>query len=87
LNKESAPVAYYDLHMAKQIIEVPIIFVALIPFILGFLLAMSFTFVSQVKSKAAIAKRNRTIKSLNEDLDRLKSHTKISEPTVGVDNI
>lgn len=85
VNRDSVPVAYYDLHMTKQIFEMPLILVALIPFVLGFLLAWSFTFVSRVKSRAAISKRNRTIASLNDELDRLKSPSKISGSVVSVD--
>ena len=85
VNSDSVPVAYYDLHMAKQTIEIPLIFVALTPFLLGFLLACSFTFLNRVKSKAAIGKKNRTIASLEEDLERLKSQTKTSESVVVVD--
>ena len=86
VNKDSVPVAYYDLHMAKQTVEIPLILVALTPFILGFLLAWSLTILNRVKSKAVIGKRNRTIASLEEDLERLKSHTKTSESAVGVDS-
>ncbi len=85
VNKDSVPVSYYDLHMAKQTVEIPLILVALTPFVMGFLLAWSFTFVGRVKSKAAIGKRNRTIASLEEELERLKSHSKISESVVSVD--
>ncbi len=86
VNRHSVSVFYYDLHMAKQMMEAPLIIVALIPFVLGFLLAWTFSIIGQVKSKATIGKRNRTIASLNEDLDRLKSHSKTSEPVVGVDS-
>ena len=86
VNKDSVPVAYYDLHMVKQTIEIPLILVALTPFVLGFLLAWSFTILNRVKSKAAICKRNRTIASLEEDLERLKTHAKASESTVGADS-
>ena len=51
------------------------IIVGLIPFMLGFLLAWTFTVVSQVKSKAAIGKRNRTIAGLEQDVARLKPTT------------
>jgi uncharacterized integral membrane protein len=86
VNRHSVAVFYYDFKMAKQMIEAPLIIVGLIPFILGFLLAWSFTIVNQVKSKAAIGKRNRTIKSLEEDVERLKPHNKTSESSVNVDN-
>ncbi len=86
VNKDSVDVAYYDLHMAKQTIEIPLILVALTPFLLGFLLAYSLTILNRVKSKAAISKRNRIIASLEEDLERLKSQAKASEPVVGMDS-
>ena len=86
VNRDSVAVAYYDLHMAKQTIDIPLILVALTPFVLGFLLAWSFTILNRIKSKAAIGKRNRTIASLEEDLERLKSHTKASESVVGMDS-
>ena len=86
VTKDSVDVAYYDLHMAKQTVEIPLILVALTPFVLGFLLAWSLTILNRVKSKAAIGKRNRTIASLEEDLERLKSHTKTSGSAVGVDS-
>lgn len=85
-NQHSVAVHYYDLQLAKQTIEAPLIIVGLVPFILGFLLAWTFTIVSQVKSKAVIGKRNRTIKCLEEDVERLKPDTKISESPVNVDN-
>jgi len=80
VNRHSVPVFFYDLQLVKQSLEVPLILVALIPFVLGFVLAWSFTVLNRVKSKTIINKRNRTIASLNEELDRLKSHSKISEP-------
>ena len=86
VNLHSVSVYYYDLHMAKQTVEILLILVALIPFILGVFLTWSFTFVGRIKSKAAIGKRNRTIASLEEDLERLKSHTKASESVVGMDS-
>ena len=85
VNRHSVEVFYYDLHMAKQMIEAPMIIVGLIPFMLGFLLAWTFTVVSQVKSKAAIGKRNRTIAGLEQDVARLKPTTKTSESPVSVD--
>lgn len=86
VNRHSVSVFYYDLHTAKQMMEAPLIVVTLIPFVLGFLLAWTFSLVGQVKSKATIGKRNRTIASLNQDLDRLKSHTKDVESTISADN-
>jgi uncharacterized integral membrane protein len=80
VNRHSVPVNYYDLQMVKQTIEVPLILVALTPFVLGFVLAWSFTVLNRVKSKTMINKRNRAITSLTEEVDRLKSHSKISEP-------
>jgi uncharacterized integral membrane protein len=80
VNRHSVPVNYYDLQLVKQSMEVPMILVALAPFVLGFVLAWSFTVLNRVKSKTMINKRNRTISSLNEELDKLKSHSKISEP-------
>ena len=85
VNRHSVEVFYYDLHMAKQMIEAPMIIVGLIPFVLGFLLAWTFTVVSQVKSKAAIGKRNRTIAGLEQDVARLKPASKTSESPVSVD--
>ncbi|VAX32605.1 hypothetical protein MNBD_NITROSPINAE05-367 [hydrothermal vent metagenome] len=85
VNRHSVEVYYYDLQLAKQMIEAPMIIVGLVPFIMGFLLAWSFTVVSQVKSKAAIGKRNRTIAGLEQDVERLKPTPKTSESTVGVD--
>lgn len=62
------------------------IIVGLVPFVLGFLLAWTFTVVSQVKSKAAIGKRNRTIACLEQDVARLKpTPPKTSESPVSVD--
>jgi uncharacterized integral membrane protein len=85
VNRHSVEVFYYDLQLAKQMIEAPMIIVGLIPFIMGFLLAWSFTVVSQVKSKAAIGERNRTIAGLEQDVERLKPTTETSGSTVGVD--
>ena len=70
VNRESVPVFYYDLQLAKQSLEVPMVFVVLVPFILGFILAWSFTIVNRVKSRAMIGKRNRTIASLNAELEK-----------------
>jgi len=86
-NLHAVSVYYYDLHMEKQTVEILLIFVALIPFVLGFFLAWSFTFVNRVKSKVAIGKRNRTIASLEGDVERLKSNSKASESVVGADSI
>jgi uncharacterized integral membrane protein len=85
VNRHSVEVHYYDLHMTEQVIEAPMIIVGLIPFVLGFLLAWTFTVVSQVKSKAAIGKRNRTIAVLEQDVARLKPTTRTSESPVSVD--
>jgi uncharacterized integral membrane protein len=87
VNRHSVEVFYYDLQLAKQMIEAPMIIVGLIPFIMGFLLAWSFTVVSQVKSKAAIGKRNRTIAGLEQDVARLKPTDETSEPSVGVNRL
>lgn len=80
LNRDSVPVFYYDLHLVKQSVEVPLVLVVLVPFVMGFVLAWSVMVVNRVKSKAMINKRNRTIASLNEELDRLKTNSQISEP-------
>ncbi len=79
VNRHSVPVNFYDLQLVKQSLELPLILVALTPFVLGFVLAWSFTVLNRVKSKTVINKRNRTIASLNAELDKLKSHSKISE--------
>jgi uncharacterized integral membrane protein len=86
VNRHSVEVFYYDLNMGKQMLEAPLIIVVLTPFVLGFLLAWTFAVVGQVKSKAVIGKRNRVIASLEEDVERLKPRTKISESSVGVDS-
>ncbi len=85
VNRHSVEVFYYDLHLAKQMIEAPMIIVGLIPFVLGFLLAWTFTLASQVKSKAAIRRRNRAIASLEQELARLKPPADILKAPVGVD--
>ncbi|MCH8314116.1 MAG: DUF1049 domain-containing protein [Nitrospinae bacterium] len=56
VNLHSVSVYYYDLHMAKQTIEIPLILVALTPFVLGFLLAWSFTILNRINPKRPLAK-------------------------------
>ncbi|GJL78119.1 MAG: hypothetical protein NPINA01_11080 [Nitrospinaceae bacterium] len=77
LNRGSVPVFYYDLQFLKQSLEVPLVLVVLIPFAMGFVIAWSFMVVNRVKSNAMINKRNRTIASLNEELERFKAHPQI----------
>ncbi len=80
VNMESVPVSFYNYKFAVEKLEVPLIFVVLVPFVIGFLLAWFFALVARIKLKTTLMRKNRTIENLSKELEQLKSPSRISDP-------
>ena len=76
-NMASVEVKYYDLQLNLHSLELPLVTVVMIPLGLG-LLAAWFMWLSRwIKMRMVIRKQNKTILSMEEELERLRSTPQI----------
>jgi len=69
---------YYDFKLQTHSIELPLVLLILIPFGLGLLLAFVLGLVGRIKLKTRLARQNRTIKSLEAELEKLRPEPTLS---------
>jgi uncharacterized integral membrane protein len=72
-NMGAVELSYYDLKLQLHLIELPVMVALLIAFTLGFLIAWFMGMFGHFKLKSTIRKQNRSISSMEEELDRLKN--------------
>ncbi len=72
-NMDSAEISYYDLKLELHTVELPLMVVLVIPLVLGFLMAWFMGMSDRFKLKSTIRQQNRSISSMEEELERLKS--------------
>ena len=79
-NMASVGISYYDFEFQLQIIELPLIVVMVIPLILGFLIAWVMGMSDLFKLKSTIRKQNKSISSMEEELESLKNTPQLPAP-------
>ncbi len=72
-NMDSVEISYYDLKLELHTIELPLMVVLVTPLILGFSMAWFMGMFDRFKLKSTIRQQNRSISSMEEELERLKS--------------
>ena len=72
--KNGNPVSftYYDFKLQTHTLELPLVLLILIPFGLGLLLTFVMGLFGRIKLKTRLARQNRTIKSLEAELEELR---------------
>jgi uncharacterized integral membrane protein len=71
-NMGSVEFNYYDLQLQLHTIELPLMVVLVIPLVLGFLIAWFMDLFDRFKLKSTIRQQNRSISSMEEELENLK---------------
>jgi uncharacterized integral membrane protein len=64
---------YYNLQLQLHSIELPLMVVLVIPLVLGLLIAWFMDFFDRFKLKSIIRQQNRSISSMEEELEVLKN--------------
>lgn len=72
-NMGSVEISYYDFEFQLNSIELPLMVVVVIPLIVGFLIAWIMGVFDRFKLKSTIRRQNKSISSMEEELDRLKN--------------
>ena len=85
-NMGPVDIHYYDLNLQLQSISLPAMVVILVAFGTGFLLAWFIESVLRIKLKVTVRKLNKTIRSLEKELEKLKPPPKVEEAPVPVIN-
>ncbi len=75
-NMQVVSVSYYDYTFQNKELQTPLLFVIGGSLGAGFLLAWFFGFIAQMKLKSQLRKQARTILSMTEELQKLKSPPK-----------
>ena len=76
-NMTSVEVKYYDLQLNLHSFELPLVTVVIIPLGLGLLGAWCMWFSSWIKMRMLIRKQNKTILSMEEELEGLRNTPQI----------
>ena len=76
-NMASVGISYYDFEFQLQIIELPLMVVMLIPLLLGFLIAWVVGLSELFKLKSTIRRQNKSISSMDEELESLKNTSQL----------
>ena len=76
-NMTSVEVKYYDLQLNLHSLELPLVTVVMIPLGLGLLGAWCMWFSSWIKMRMLIRKQNKTILSMEEELEGLRNTPQI----------
>ena len=77
-NMASVGISYYDFEFQLQTIELPLMVVMLIPLLLGFLIAWVMGLSELFKLKSTIRRQNKSISSMEEELESLKNTSQLS---------
>ena len=72
-NMGSVAISYYDFKLQLHSIELPLMVVVVVPLVLGFLMAWFMGILDRFKLKSKLRKQNKSITSMEEELDRLKN--------------
>jgi len=72
-NMTSVEINYYDFRLNLHTLELPLVTVVMIPLGLGLLGAWFMWLTSWLKMRMVIRKQNKTISSMEEELDKLKN--------------
>jgi len=72
-NMTSVEINYYDFRLNLHTLELPLVTVVMIPLGLGLLGAWFMWLTSWLKMRMVISKQNKTISSMEEELDKLKN--------------
>jgi uncharacterized membrane protein YciS (DUF1049 family) len=72
-NMTSVEINYYDFHLNLHTLELPLVTVVIIPLGLGLLGAWLMWLASWLKMRMVIIKQNKTISSMEKELDKLKN--------------
>lgn len=72
-NMTSVEINYYDFRLNLHTLELPLVTVVMIPLGLGLLGAWFMWLTSWLKMRMVIRKQNKTIASMEEELDKLKN--------------
>ena len=72
-NMGSVEFNYYDLRLQLHSIELPLMVVLVIPLVLGLLIAWFMDLFDRFKLKSIIRQQNRSISSMEEELENLKN--------------
>ena len=76
-NMGSVEFNYYDLQLQLHSIELPLMVVLVIPLVLGLLIAWFMDLFDRFKLKSIIRQQNRSICSMEEELENLKNTPQI----------
>ena len=76
-NMVAVGISYYDFEFQLQTIELPLMVVMLIPLLLGFLIAWVMGLSELFKLKSTIRRQNKSISSLEEELESLKNTSQL----------
>jgi uncharacterized integral membrane protein len=76
-NMGSVEFTYYDLQLQLHSIELPLMVVLVIPLVLGLLIAWFMDLFDRFKLKSIIRQQNRSISSMEEELENLKNTPQI----------
>ena len=76
-NMGSVELNFYDLELQIHSIELPLMVVLVIPLVLGFLIAWFMGLFDRLKLKSTIRQQNRSISSMEEELENLKNNPQI----------
>ena len=76
-NMASVGISYYDFEFQLQIIELPLMVVMLIPLLLGFLITWVMGLSELFKLKSTIRRQNKSISSMEEELESLKNTSQL----------
>jgi uncharacterized integral membrane protein len=72
-NMTSVEINYYDFGLNLHTLELPLVTVVIIPLGLGLLGAWFMWLTNWLKMRMIISKQNKTISSMEEELDKLKN--------------
>ena len=72
-NMGSVELNFYDLELQIHSIELPLMVVLVLPLVLGFLIAWFMGLFDRLKLKSTIRQQNRSISSMEEELENLKN--------------
>ena len=76
-NMGSVEFNYYDLQLQLHSIELPLMVVLVIPLVLGLLIGWCMYLFERFKLKSIIRQQNRSISSMQEELENLKNTPQI----------
>ncbi|MBT3184750.1 MAG: LapA family protein [Nitrospina sp.] len=80
-NMTAVGISYYDFEFQPHTIELPLMVVIMIPLILGFLIAWVLGISDLFKLKSTIRRQNRSICSMEEELESLKNTPQLPAQT------